>query len=74
MGKLKVISGIELVKILSKLGWIEVRRRGSHIILIKEGEIVTLSVPDHPEIAKGTLRSILRNAGITIEQFNKFKK
>ena len=50
-------------------GWHVARQRGSHIILIKEGENVTLSVPDHREIAKGTLRSLIRSAGLTVQQF-----
>jgi len=37
--------------------------------MVKEGETVTLSIPDHKEIAKGTLRSLIRNAGITVEEF-----
>ena len=71
MGKLNVIKGSELVKIFEKFGWIEVRWRSSHIIMIKKGEIITLSIPDHNEIAKGTLRSLIRSAGLTIEEFNK---
>lgn len=67
MGKLSVISGRELVKLLEQFGWIEVRHKGSHIIMIKQGEIVTLSIPDHAELAKGTLRSLLRSSGISID-------
>lgn len=69
MGKLNILSGRKLVIILQHFGWVEVRRNSSHIILIKPGEIVTLSVPDHKEIAKGTLRSILRSAGITVDEY-----
>ncbi|OBQ19970.1 MAG: hypothetical protein AN486_08125 [Anabaena sp. AL93] len=39
------------------------------IILVKEGEMVTLSVPDHHEVAKGTLRGLIRTAGLTVEEF-----
>lgn len=70
MGKLSVISGKGLIQVLESFGWIEVRRKSSHIILVKSGEIVTLSVPDHKEIAKGTLRSLLRIADISIEDYN----
>ena len=45
------------------------RSLDSHIILVKEGHVVTLSVPDHREIAKGTLRSLIRSSGLTVEQF-----
>jgi predicted RNA binding protein YcfA (HicA-like mRNA interferase family) len=46
-----------------------VRQRGSHTILVKPGHIATLSVPDHREIAKGTLRSLIRSSGLTVEEF-----
>jgi predicted RNA binding protein YcfA (HicA-like mRNA interferase family) len=49
------------------LGWKV--QKGSHIILIKDGQIATLSVPDHKEIAKGTLRSLIRSAGLTVPEF-----
>jgi predicted RNA binding protein YcfA (HicA-like mRNA interferase family) len=70
MGKLSVISGRKLVKVFSKFGWREVRRNSSHIILVKPENIVTLSIPDHKEVAIGTLRSLLRSADITIDEFN----
>jgi predicted RNA binding protein YcfA (HicA-like mRNA interferase family) len=45
------------------------RQKGSHIILIKDGQIATLSVPDHKEVARGTLRSLIRSAGLTVSEF-----
>jgi predicted RNA binding protein YcfA (HicA-like mRNA interferase family) len=45
------------------------RQSGSHIILVKEGELATLSVPDHREVAKETLRSLICTAGLTISEF-----
>jgi predicted RNA binding protein YcfA (HicA-like mRNA interferase family) len=69
MSALPVISGRKAVRAFAKLGWQVVRQRGSHIILVKEGEIATLSIPDHKEVAKGTLRSLIRAAGITVEEF-----
>jgi len=59
----------EVVKTFEKLGWEVARQRGSHIILTKEGHIATLSVPNHPEVARGTLRSLIARAGITPEEF-----
>jgi len=59
----------EVVKTFKKLGWEVARQRGSHIILTKEEHIATLSVPNHPEVARGTLRSLLARAGITLEEF-----
>ena len=69
MPPLPTLSGREVVKILGKDGWVQVRQRGSHMILVKEGHIATLSVPDHKEIAKGTLRSLIRASGLTVEEF-----
>ena len=59
----------EVVAALQKLGWEVARQRGSHIILIKTGHIATLSVPKHPEVARGTLRALIARAGITVEEF-----
>ena len=70
MGKLNVISGRKLVKIFEKFGWTEIRRNSSHIIMVMKGEIVTLSIPDHDEVAKDTLHSLLRSSGIAIEEYN----
>ena len=69
MPALPVLSGRKVVRALEQLGWEVARQRGSHIVLVKDGEIATLSVPDHKEVAKGTLRSLIRTAGITVEEF-----
>ncbi|QFS42885.1 type II toxin-antitoxin system HicA family toxin [Nostoc sphaeroides CCNUC1] len=50
-------------------GWEVARQSGSHIIQVKEGELATLSVPEHREVAKGTLRSLIRTAGLTVNEF-----
>ena len=69
MPALPVLSGRKVVRVFESLGWRVARQRGSHIILVKDGEIATLSIPDHKEVAKGTLRSLIRTAGITVEAF-----
>jgi predicted RNA binding protein YcfA (HicA-like mRNA interferase family) len=69
MPALPVISGRKAVRAFENFGWQVARQRGSHIIMIKDGEMATLSVPDHKEVAKGTLRSLIRAAGITVEEF-----
>lgn len=69
MVKLPILSGQKIVKAFKKLGWQVARQRGSHIILIKEGHIATLSVPNHKEIARGTLRALVARAGLTVEEF-----
>ena len=72
MPKLPRVSGREVVKRLERLGFIQVRQRRSHVVLRKEtaegaGGCV---VPLHDELAVGTLRGVLRQAGITTEEFH----
>jgi len=69
MPALPVVSGRQAVRAFEKDGWEMVRQRGSHMVLVREGSEVTLSVPDHREVARGTLRSLIRSAGLTVEQF-----
>ena len=69
MARLPVLSGAEPVKVFHKGGWTVDRKRGSHVILVKDGQPATLSVPDHKELAKGTLRSLIRAAGMTTDYF-----
>ncbi|MGO9587367.1 MAG: type II toxin-antitoxin system HicA family toxin [Limisphaerales bacterium] len=69
MPALPVLSGRKVVRVFENLGWQVARQRGSHIIMVKDGEIATLSIPNHKEIARGTLRSLIRTAGITVEEF-----
>jgi predicted RNA binding protein YcfA (HicA-like mRNA interferase family) len=71
MSKLPVISGAECVKALKKVGFVVDRQRGSHIILVREEPRTTISVPDHKELDRGTLRSIIRQIGLSIEEFLK---
>lgn len=69
--KLRPVSAIETIRALKRLGFTVVRQHGSHIILKKrtpEGEI-TCVVPQHSELAIGTLRGILRQASISPETF-----
>jgi predicted RNA binding protein YcfA (HicA-like mRNA interferase family) len=63
------LSGREVVRAFSKAGWEMARQRGSHMVLVKQGQMASLSVPDHREVAKGTLRSLIRSSGMTVEQF-----
>lgn len=71
MPKLRRVSGREAVRALEKLGFAQVRQRGSHVVLKKwtqQGAIGCV-VPLHSELAIGTLRGILRQAGITPDEF-----
>jgi predicted RNA binding protein YcfA (HicA-like mRNA interferase family) len=69
MPSVPVLSGQEVVRIFSQFGWTIARQRGSHIIMTKEGHNTTLSIPDHKEVARGTLRSLIRNANLTVDEF-----
>jgi predicted RNA binding protein YcfA (HicA-like mRNA interferase family) len=64
------MSGRNVVRVFENLGWEVARRKGSHIIMVKEGINVTLSIPNHKEVARGTLRSLIRSAGLTVVEFN----
>ncbi|MFN9913230.1 MAG: type II toxin-antitoxin system HicA family toxin [Pirellulaceae bacterium] len=66
MGKLRVLSGQQVCKILEQFGYIAVRQRGSHIVMQKRNQdlTTTVPVPNHPEIRIGTLQSIIRQTGL----------
>jgi predicted RNA binding protein YcfA (HicA-like mRNA interferase family) len=69
MATLPPLSGKEVVRVFESFGWRIARQRGSHIVMIKEGALVTLSIPNHKELAKGTLRSLIRSANLTVDEF-----
>ena len=74
MSKLPVISGKEVVKALSKIGYEIDHQTGSHMILRnKNPPNRRLTVPNHKEIAKGTLLAIIKQAGLTREEFLKIR-
>ena len=64
------MSGREVVRALRKLGYEQDRQRGSHIVLRQVAyPHRRITVPDHDEVAKGTLRAIIREAGLTVDGF-----
>jgi len=70
LNKLPVLSGDDLCKILEKLGYYEDHQTGSHIILRNiHPPYRRLTVPNHKEIAKGTLRAIIQQAGLGLDEF-----
>ena len=69
MPRLPVLSGEATVRNFERFGWTVARQRSSHIVMTKPGEIATLSVPNHSTVAKGTLRSLIRSAGLTLDEF-----
>jgi len=75
MAKLPVTSGREAAKAFERDGWRVVRRaRSRHIIMKKEGMVTTLSIPEHKVLDRGLLRSLIRDAYISIERFNELLK
>ena len=70
MSRLPRISGREVVKALRKVGYEQDRQRGSHIVLRQTAEPHRrIVVPDHDEVATGTLRAIIRQVGLTVDEF-----
>jgi len=71
MPKLPVVTGDRVVKAFSKAGWAAVRQKGSHVIMVKEDSVVTLSIPVHKNrpVKRGTLRDLITDAGLTVEKF-----
>jgi predicted RNA binding protein YcfA (HicA-like mRNA interferase family) len=67
---LKLCSGPEAVKKFQNSGWSVARQKGSHVMLIKPGYQWTLSIPQHGELGPGLLRKLIRQAGLTVEEFN----
>lgn len=69
--KLPRVSAEEAIRSLERLGFVQIRQRGSHVILKKQNSTGNIGcvVPLHRELAIGTLRSILRQAGVTSEEF-----
>jgi len=59
----------DVVKVFESFGWRVSRQSGSHIIMVKEGNNATLSIPNHKPVARGTLRSLIRDAGLTVSEF-----
>ena len=71
MTKLPRVSGRQCVSVLLRLGFVLKRQHGSHMILRRESPFAQVVVPDHSELDTGTLRAILRQAGVSPEEFIK---
>jgi len=69
MGKLGNISGKESAKAFAKAGWHTVGQVGSHLIMTKPGVRANLSIPQHKELSVGTLRALIRAAGLSVDEF-----
>jgi len=69
MSGLPVLSGREVIAALGRAGFEVRRQRGSHVVLRRLDPPIMVVVPDHPELDRGTLRAIIRQAGLTTDQF-----
>jgi predicted RNA binding protein YcfA (HicA-like mRNA interferase family) len=71
LGKLLRLSGREVCAILTRHGFIEVRQRGSHVVMQKRDTetTITVPVPLHSELRTGTLQSIIRQSGVPRTEF-----
>jgi predicted RNA binding protein YcfA (HicA-like mRNA interferase family) len=67
MPKLPVVSGAQAIRALEKLGFMQIRQKGSHIVLRKDGAVCV--VPKHAELKVGTLVGVLKQAGVSPEAF-----
>jgi predicted RNA binding protein YcfA (HicA-like mRNA interferase family) len=69
MRRLSNISGKDAVKAFEKAGWTQMGQVGSHVVLTKKGMRSNLSVPQHRELAPGTIRALIRAAEMTVDEF-----
>ena len=67
---LRLCSGAETIGKLKKKGWTVSRQRGSHVMMVKPNYQFTLSIPQHDQLGPGLLRKIIRQADLSIEEFN----
>ena len=67
--RLPVVSGRQAAKAFEALGWQFLRQRGSHMVYGRPGVPANLAIPDHRELALGTLRALIRCAGIDVGTF-----
>ncbi len=74
MGKYKRVSGKQLIKALERMGFVKARQRGSHVVMkrVEPQATVGCVVPMHKELATGTLHALLKQAKVTIEEFEQY--
>jgi predicted RNA binding protein YcfA (HicA-like mRNA interferase family) len=69
MPPLPVVSGSDAIRAFERAGWKRARQKGSHVSLIKSGVNINMSVPLHDELDRGTLRKLIRLAGLSVDEF-----
>ena len=67
---LRLCSGAEAVKKFKRSGWTVARQVGSHVMLVKMGYPYTLSIPQHRELGIGILKKLIKQAGLSVQEFN----
>jgi predicted RNA binding protein YcfA (HicA-like mRNA interferase family) len=67
--QIAVVSGAECIKALGKIGFEVYRQRGSHIVLVRKSPQAQTTIPNHKEVDRDTLRAIIRQTGLTVEEF-----
>ena len=67
----KTFKAKEVIRALKKLGYSELRKTGDHIIMQKKNPKITVSIPNHSQIKKGTLNNIIKKVGLTIDELKK---
>ena len=74
MTKPPLLSGKKIVKTFEKAGYCRVTQKGSHIKIRNDNYQITLIIPDHKEVDRWTLKGIIRDSGLTIEEFIRLLK
>lgn len=74
MSKLSPVSARDCIRVLQRLGFKIDRQSGSHITLIREDPAGRVTVPNHKELKVGMLRKIIRDADLTVDEFNELLK
>jgi len=69
MSKLPVVSAGQCIRALEKTGFVVYRQRGSHITMVRTTPPAQTTIPNHKELDRGTLRAIIRQAGLTVDEF-----
>lgn len=69
MSKLPVVSAAQCIRALEKTGFVVYRQRGSHLTMVRTMPPAQTTIPNHKELDRGTLRAIIRQAGLTVEEF-----
>ena len=67
--RLLPVSGADMVRVFKKIGFSVTRQKGSHIVMSRGEEV--LIIPDHDTVSKGTERELIKDAGLTVKEFNR---